>query len=53
MLREEEENECLYVLNLDGTTVVEERTGKQFDDLEEFDLDQYLNGLFVGNEEVE
>jgi len=26
--------------------------GEKMDDLEEFDLDQYLNGLFVGNEEV-
>lgn len=25
--------------------------GEKMDDLEEFDLDQYLNGLFVGNEE--
>ena len=25
--------------------------GEKMDDLEEFDLDQYLNGLFIGNEE--
>lgn len=33
MLREEEENVCTFVLNLDGTTIVEERTGKRFDDI--------------------
>lgn len=35
MLREEEDNECKFVLNLDGTTIVEERTGKRFHEIEE------------------
>lgn len=34
MLREEEDNECKFVLNLDGTVIVEERTGKRFNDID-------------------
>ncbi len=34
MLREEERNECEIVLNMDGTTIIEERTGKRFEDVE-------------------
>ena len=34
MLREEEENECRFVLNLDGTTIIEERTGMRFNNLD-------------------
>lgn len=33
MLSEEEDNDCDFVLNLDGTTVIEEKTGKRFDDI--------------------